>query len=139
MNYSDNIIPLKDTRAAILVLRHNDALLMDPGPLIQLCGALGQAQAEEAVLVHLEELVRCLHQVEVAYRSCSFETLAEAAGNIQHRATALGLNGLANVSDDVLLVLASQDSAALAAVVARLGRIGDRSVCEIWDMETTLH
>ena len=50
-------------------------------------------------------------------------------------ATGLGMGRLAQVAQDVVAAALAGDAAARAATLARLERVGDRSLHAIWDLQ----
>jgi hypothetical protein len=80
----------------------------------------------------LENLARRLQQVDLCHRTCDFAQLAKTAGAMRGVARQIGMNGVSQVADMVCDCVASGDSVALGATVARLNRVVDRSLPEIW-------
>jgi hypothetical protein len=50
----------------------------------------------------------------------------------------IGMVTLARVAQDVGLCAGRSDAAALAATLARLTRIGDRSLSAVWDLQDVI-
>ena len=119
----------------VSVLRPSEPARFDPGALEDLCRDMGEAEAEALVARSLEEIsegLEALRQVRhgghLVRRRRQLDTVVVAAGRI-------GMTGLADVGHAVQRALARGDQIVLAATMARLLRIGDRSIQAIWDLE----
>ncbi len=116
----------------VTVLRFEEPARLDPDRLERLCRDIGEAQAEYEVAVGLERIMIALAQIDavdcLSQRKEIVSQIAEAAGKI-------GMATLARVARDVQLVMSRQDTPAISATLARLRRVGERSVYAIYDIE----
>lgn len=71
-----------------------------------------------------EELAGLLHTATMAHNSHGIDELGMAARRVRRMAVQTGLPDLARAADHVLDCIVQSDSAALAATVARLHRLG---------------
>ncbi len=122
----------------LATLRHDDGVHLRPEPLIALYAELGDLAADRAV---------CRALGDIAARVADMRRLAEAAmpqgraalircgRALARAATGLGMVTLAQVAQDVVAAALAGDAAARAATLARLERVGDRSLHAIWDLQ----
>ena len=116
------------------LLRPRDDLALDPGPLARLFGSRHEAAAEEVVCRAMEEISARLMQIEMFHAECRFAELARAARGLIGVADQIGLRGLALSASHVAVCSEGRDAVALGATLARLQRIADGSLAEIWDL-----
>ena len=107
---------------------------MDPDALQQLHGQLGEAGAHGVVCRAMEEIANRLSLIERCYYQRDMDALWKASKGLIGIADQVGLSILANVSRDVAACVRAEDSTSLAATLARLIRLGDRSLSLVWDM-----
>lgn len=114
------------------VLRFEEPARFDPDRLERLCRDIGETQAEYEVAVGLERIMIALAQID-----CVDSTLErkKIVAEIADFASKIGMATLARVARDVHIVMARQDMAAIGATLARLRRVGERSVYAIYDIE----
>ena len=108
-----------------------DQLRIDLEALARLQATLGSKAAGRLLSVARDEMAHLLGTVSSAHTDCAFEALAQAARRIRRIATEIGLPEIRRVADHVLDSLAQEDPTALAATVARLGRIGDKALEQV--------
>ena len=109
-------------------------MAFDTSPLVRMFAELGESRAEAAVCVMLDDIGQRLLRLEADYRAHATGSIPQAAGEIALLAERTGLTTVARVARTVLDCAAEGDSAALGATLARLGRVLDRSLAEIWDV-----
>ena len=116
----------------VTVLRFEEPARFDPDRLERLCRDIGETQAEYEVAVGLERIMIALAQID-----CVDSTLErkKIVAEIADSASKIGMATLARVARDVHIVMARQDMAAIRATLARLRRVGERSVHAIYDIE----
>lgn len=83
----------------------------------------------------LEDLAEGLSFVSQAYLDRRFEALAQEARCLGRIASEVGLNRVARVASTVCMLSRHNDPAALAANVARLIRLGEAALSEIWHIQ----
>lgn len=115
----------------VLVL--DEVIRMDSDSLTDLYVELGEAGAEDVICRAMEELAVRLGHAERMYREGEIELLRKSVRSMAAIADQIGLHLLARVARDVTATIDNADTIALAATLARLLRIGDRSLTAIWD------
>lgn len=83
----------------------------------------------------LEELAARLAHVEKCYRAGEAKETCKNSRSLGAIADQLGMSMLATVARDVVACAETGDPVAQAATLARLLRIGERSLTEIWDVQ----
>ncbi|MFB2532094.1 hypothetical protein ACEYYA_07995 [Paracoccus sp. p3-h83] len=122
------------------VLRHDEGIRVDGRRVVELYDELGATAAELVIGRAAEELAAALEGLVAAARS---EAEAEGhAARLGLRAQSLGalawqvgLASLAQVAADVAVCAERGDHPALAATLARLERVGNRSLTAVWDAQ----
>lgn len=119
--------------AQVTALAVDEAIRVDARRVGDIVNELGESAAENVIVMALEQLAALLMQVEAAL---AVEDLAEAsamAERLSRLAWQIGLPSLAGVAVDLATCAERRDMAPLAAIRARLTRVGNRSLTEIWD------
>lgn len=119
----------------VLQLKPTEPVTVDPDRLGALYHQLGEAGAEDVVCRALEELAMRLGQCERLYRAERWDELRKNSRSLIAIAEQIGMAGLARVAADVTRCLDQGDGTALAATLARLIRVGERSLTAIWDLQ----
>jgi hypothetical protein len=122
-------------RAGITHLPLGEPARFNPGQLEQLCDRLGETRAEAEVARALDRLALRLAEVPRLRAAGDRRGLAAVIGALVADAQLIGMATLAGVGRHVLDCLDSGDPVALAATLARLERVGDRSIHAVWDLE----
>ncbi|MBF9057701.1 hypothetical protein HKCCSP123_00760 [Rhodobacterales bacterium HKCCSP123] len=122
-------------RAGITVLPLEEPARFNPGQLEQLCNRLGEIRAEAEVGFALQRLSTLLAEVAKLRDTGQRDQLEEVLDALIRDAQLIGMATLARVGGHVLGCLDGGDPTALAATLARLERIGDRSIHAVWDLE----
>ncbi len=117
------------------LLQQSEPVRLDPDRLEQLYLQLGEIGAENVVCRALEELAARLSFTERCYREDQVEDLRKSARSLVAISEQIGMQSLARVAQDVTRCIDNSDWTALAATLARLLRIGERSLNEIWDFQ----
>lgn len=112
---------------------HDEVIRIDSDRLTDLYVELGEAAAEDVICRAMEELAVRLSHAERMYREGEVEGLRKSVRSMAAIADQIGLHLLARVARDVTTTIDRSDMIALAATLARLLRIGDRSLTAIWD------
>ncbi|WP_343116443.1 hypothetical protein [Ostreiculturibacter nitratireducens] len=121
--------------AELSVLRHDEGVRLDPDRLIALYAGLGEAGAERVICRATEELAVRIADMRNFVASGDLAALPRAGELLAKIATQVGMATLSRVAGDVCTCARSRDMAGLAATLARLERIGDRSVTAVWDLQ----
>jgi len=122
-------------RAVVTELPLGEPARFNPERLENLCNAMGEARAETEVALALERIAQTLAGIDptvagghLAYLRLSLEDLARDADLI-------GMSTLARVARDVLACEACGNDTAFRATLARLRRVGERSIHAVWDLD----
>jgi len=116
-------------------LRHDENVRLDPDRLVALYAELGEAGAERLIGAAMEELAVRIALVQKAAQAGQVDRLGPAVEKLHELAEQVGMQALARVGQDVLNCAQAGDGAGVAATVARLVRIGDRSLTAVWDLQ----
>ena len=121
--------------AEVTILAQNEMVRVDADKLDALYRQLGDASAENIVCRAMEELAVRLAQTERLYREGKQGEMRKSARSIAAIAEQIGMQMLARVAKHVKHCIDVEDETALAAVLARLIRIGERSLTEVWELQ----
>lgn len=108
---------------------------MDADRLARLYEDLGERAADTLICESMEQLARCLARIERGRKAGQLTEMSEAANDLAELSRHIGLNALAEVSTCLMETITRLDYPALAAVAARVSRVGDKSLSAIWDPE----
>lgn len=117
------------------LLKQEEPVELDCDRLEDLYLQLGEAGAENVVCRALEELAARLSHAERCFRENRPAEMRKSARSTAAIAEQIGMGMLARVALDVTRCIDSGDRPALSATLARLLRIGERSLTEIWDLQ----
>lgn len=115
-------------------LEQTESVRLDPDRLEELFVRLGHRAAEDVVSRALQELSARLGQLEGLHRRTETDEMRRYARSMGAIADQLGMPALARVARDVAACSQRGDAVALAATMARLGRVGEVSLARIWDL-----
>lgn len=118
----------------VTALQQQERVRLDADRLETLYRQLGDRGAEDVVCRALEEIAARLAQAERDYQAARFPEMRKGCRSLIAMADQIGMAMLARVAGDVTGCIDAGNGTALAATFARLLRIADRSLCEIWDM-----
>ena len=121
--------------AHVSVLHVEDEIGLDPDRLGALFCQLGDRGAEDVVCRAMEELAVRLADVDARFRAQDWPGVARLARSLIAIAEQIGMVGLARVAGDVAQSARAVDIPAVGGTLARLGRIADRSLTEVWDAQ----
>lgn len=116
-------------------LRHDEGVRLDPDRLLALYAELGDAAAENVICRAIEELAVRLSDVQRFAQAGDRTALIRAASLLSKVAAQVGMTTLSKVVLDVRDCAKARDTAGLGATLARLVRVGDRSLTAVWDMQ----
>lgn len=119
----------------VIQLRLDETVRLDRGQIEVLYVQLGPAGADNLVAHAMEELAVELARLEKRHRAGRIEDVRNSARLVIAIAQQIGMTSLARVARDVLSLASGRDSAGYAAAVARLLRIGERSLVAVWDLQ----
>ncbi len=119
----------------VTLLRQNEVVRLNPDRLEELYQQLGEAGAEDVVCRALEELAARLSHTERCFREMRHQDMRKSARSLVAISEQIGMSLLAQVALDVTFCIDAGDKIALSSTMARLLRIGERSLTEIWDLQ----
>lgn len=115
----------------LTVLGVQEPVRVDARRLGEIVGELGESAAQTIICAALEQLAAGLSSARRAALAGDMAELSEQAERLSRLAWQVGLPAMAGVAIDVVACAERRDSTALAATLARLMRIGNRSLAEI--------
>lgn len=121
------------TMANLMVLHVQEPVHVDARRLAEIVDELGETAAHNVICVALEQLAQALSDARLAALAGDMAELAGRAEMLSRLAWQVGLTSLAGVAVDVAACAERRDGIGLAATLARMARIGNRSLTEIWD------
>jgi hypothetical protein len=124
-----------ETVEQVTALQPAERVCLDADRLETLYKQLGARGAEDVVCRALEEIAARLAQAERDYRAARFDGMRKGCRGLIGMAEEVGMPLMARVARDVTACIDAGDGTALGASFARLLRIAERSLCEIWDMQ----
>ena len=119
----------------VTTLRPYERLQLDEASLAALIAGLGPQEGNRAICITLEAMAEALVEAEAAWREAAFGRLADQVTQIAAHASRVGMPKVARVAREVVPLCASVDDAALSAVVARLVRLTESALFDIWEVE----
>ncbi|WP_322867637.1 hypothetical protein U5922_016365 [Aquicoccus sp. G2-2] len=119
----------------VSILAQDEPVQVDSAKLEALYRQLGDASAEDIMCRAMEELAVRLSQAEAFFRGGKTEDLRKTARLIAAISEQIGMQMLSVVGTHVVQCIEAGDDIALAAVLARLIRVGERSLTEIWELQ----
>ena len=117
----------------LTVLAMQEPVQVDVRRLGEIVNELGESAAQTIICAAMEQLAAALAGAREAAMAGDMARLAERAELLSRLAWQVGLPGLAGVAVDVLACAERRDATGLAATLARMMRIGNRSLTDIWD------
>ncbi|MBF9029431.1 hypothetical protein HKCCE3408_03380 [Rhodobacterales bacterium HKCCE3408] len=119
----------------VILVQSAEAARFDPTRLESLCITKGELQAETEAAEALDCINRLLEEVSPAAAPLGRMRLIARIDALIASADKIGMCTLTRVARDVRACLATNDPVALAATLARLSRVGERSMYAIFDLE----
>ncbi len=120
---------------SICQLVQDEPANLDQNQLGELYAQLGALGAEDVVRRAMEELALRLSHAERLYRQGDLVDLRKSVRSLVAISEQIGMRKLARVAQDVSNCIKQRDDVALASTLARLLRVGERSLTAIWDMQ----
>ncbi|AZY92527.1 MULTISPECIES: hypothetical protein [Paracoccus] len=119
--------------AQISALAISEAVRVDSRRVAEIVAELGETSAQHVIGLALEQLAAALTAVDGALDDADLAQAAAHAERMSRLAWQIGLLSLAGVAMDLGSTAELGDVPALAAIRARLLRVGNRSLTAIWD------
>lgn len=117
----------------VSVLDVEEEINVDQRRLEEIVAELGESAAQNLIIAALEHLAEALRQALRAAHRGDFAQLVSHVDHLSRLAWQVGLVSLAGVAVDVGRCTESGDMQGLAATLARLERVANRSLTDIWD------
>lgn len=119
--------------AQITALAVSETVRVDARRVGDIVNELGETAAQNVIGLALEQLASALTATDQAIKQDDLAAAVGHADRLARLAWQIGLLSLAGVAMDLGGCAERRDLASLAAVRARLMRVGNRSLTEIWD------
>ncbi|RJL03987.1 hypothetical protein D3P06_09870 [Paracoccus aestuarii] len=119
--------------AHIAALAISEHVRVDSRRVAEIVAELGETAAQHVIGLALEQLASALASVDAALQDGRMAEAVAHAERMSRLAWQIGLLSLAGVAMDLGSIAERGDMAALAAIRARLLRVGNRSLTAIWD------
>lgn len=123
-----------DNTAPVTELSPQEPARFNPDQLEDLCNKIGEIRAEAEVALALHRISAALPKLQRLVET-DVLAFADTVDTLIVDADMIGMATLARVGRNVQDAFASGNAVALAATLARLERVGDRSVHAVWDLE----
>lgn len=114
---------------------HKETVHLDPDKLTALYEQLGEAGAEDVVCRAVEEMAVRLTHCERLWRQNDLANLRKSARSLIAIADQVGMSAMASIAGDVTEAIDAEDAPAVAAILFRLMRVGERSLTAVWDQQ----
>ncbi len=112
----------------------NEPARFNPECLEDLCHKIGEVRAEAEVALALHRISENLPKLGATLRDDA-KAFASMIDGIATDAALIGMATLARVARNVLDSYRTDNQVALTATLARLERVGERSIHAVWDLE----
>lgn len=122
-------------RAFVTELPLGEPARFNPEQLENLCSTMGDVRAETEVALALERISHTLAGLGPTVEGGHVEYLRLSLSDLIRDAELIGMSTLARVARDVLDCEAGGNEVAFRATLARLTRVGDRSIHAVWDLD----
>lgn len=119
--------------AQISALAVDEAVRVDARRVGDIVNELGEATATNVIGMALEQLAAALEDIDGAIIDSRLSDVVTHSDKLARLAWQVGLTSLAGVAVDLGACAERRNLGAMAAVRARLMRVGNRSLTEIWD------
>lgn len=119
----------------ILTFEPHESVRLDLDCIETLVSSLSREAADEVVARAVDDVAMRLSDCEQHFAAGDTAGLRKAVRPLGGIAEQIGMSMLARVARDLLLTLDRGDAVAVAAVLSRLSRVGDRSLVAIWDRQ----
>ncbi|MBO9453941.1 hypothetical protein J7376_04190 [Paracoccus sp. R12_1] len=121
--------------AQIKALAVSEPVRVDARRVSDIISELGETAAQNVIGLALEQLAVALESTDRALADGDLALAVDHADRLSRLAWQIGLLSLAGVAMDLGALAERRETAALAAVRARLMRVGNRSLTAIWDRD----
>jgi len=112
----------------------DEASALDPARIVVLYAQLGEVAAEHVISTAMEDIAQHIVAVEKAAKAHQCAKMIADLDAMITLADQIGLRSLVLVAQNLQACIEAHDQIAQAAVLARLMRLADRSLTEVWDL-----
>lgn len=119
--------------AHVTALAVDEPVRVDARRVGDIVNELGEDAAHNVIGIALEQLAAAMQAVDDAILSGDLAAVVVHSDRMARLSWQVGLTSLSGVAVDLGCCAEKRDLASLAAVRARLMRVGNRSLTEIWD------
>lgn len=119
----------------VCVLRIDETAGVQVGVMQDLRRHMGEGAAERLICRAMEDLAGRLADIETAYWKGEMADVAKGCKTLIAVAQQIGLYGLADVARAVGDCAVNGDPVSVAATVARMLRVGDKSLSTVWELQ----
>lgn len=116
-------------------LATHETVSIDHRRLGDIVAELGISGAHNVIGLAVEQIALALVALRDLAVAGDMESAAQQADRLSRLAWQVGFLSLAAVAMDVMATAERHDHPAFAATVARLGRVGNKSLTDVWEME----
>jgi len=121
--------------AQISTFSCDEPVNLDSDRIVVLYAELGQVAAERVLSAAMEDLAVHLVAIQMAVLDRQEQVILRGLDELGRLARQVGMRVLSQVARDLADCVTRKDAVAQAAVLARLVRIGDRSLTAVWDLQ----
>lgn len=119
----------------VQTIRLAETVRLDKDRMAEIISRLGPRGADEVISRTMEELAVQLAKVHKAVASGRAADICPAATKIAEFSAHIGMPSLSQAASNVANVARSNCGSALAATAARLERVGEASLMQVWDLQ----
>ncbi|WP_417723352.1 hypothetical protein [Salipiger sp.] len=119
----------------VAVLAPSEKAGLDPERLDALFVRMGPVAGEDAVCRAMEELAYNLGRADRLHVAGDLENMLSCTQALGRIADEIGMWKLHRVAEDVAQCIQDGDGVAVAATLARMARVGERSLYAVWDLQ----
>lgn len=119
----------------VLQMKPMENVCVDQTRLDALYTQLGEADAEEILCRALEDIALRLSHCSELYHSQDMPELRRNTRMLIAVGDQIGMLAVTRVATDVVACIDRGDTIAIAATLSRLLRVGERSLCAVWNSD----
>lgn len=117
----------------VLKMKPMENVCVDQTRLEALFSQLGMADAEDILCRALEDIALRLSHCSALYHDQNLPELRKNSRTLIAVGDQIGMVAMTRVATDVVTCIDRADDVALAATLSRLLRVGERSLCAVWN------
>lgn len=113
----------------------SEAVALQPEKIKLLYARLGKREAEELICRATEKIAQHIQQICQAEAATDTAQLVRSTRLVSELSLHMGLTDLNRVANDVSHCVLRGDEPAIAATSARLGRLSEKSLRAVWELQ----